>query len=305
MKIVNLEQLDKIGIYAIKNTSNGKVYIGSTAKSFKVRFNQHISKLRCNKHHCIHLQNAFNKYGEEIFDFEILEVVTTSEGIRDLEKYYIDKFDAVNKGYNENPDPNYSPMLNGTSQEKVSKGLKEWWKCQKETLSAEEYKALCMSHRGTSDPWNKGKKMSEDQTKNMRKPKVNGVSEKMLEHNKLTSKQQRDMAPYILVYDSEHKWLNTFWCTADLVEYSKSEFNNLPIKVRKGGSLFLDASKISNACKDQKCYKGLYFKRVPKDRKLPCANGVNSWKAECEPIMIQAVDTSTEGAETSGEVQSS
>lgn len=77
MNIRNLEQLNKIGIYAIKNTVNGKIYVGSTAKSFKTRFNQHISKLRNNKHHCAHLQYAFNKYGEEVFDFEILEVVET------------------------------------------------------------------------------------------------------------------------------------------------------------------------------------------------------------------------------------
>lgn len=47
-----------------------------------------------------------------------------------------------------------------------------------------------------------------------------------------------------------------------------------------------------------------FFKRVPKDRKLPFANGMNSWKAE-KPIMSQAEGTPSEGAETTGEVKSS
>ena len=44
--------------------------------------------------------------------------------------------------------------------------------------------------------------------------------------------------------------------------------------------------------------------RAPKSRKLSYANGMNSWKAE-RPIMSQAVDTSTEGAETTGELECS
>ena len=49
-------------------------------------------------------------------------------------------------------------------------------------------------------------------------------------------------------------------------------------------------------------YKGMYFERAPKSRKLSYANGMNSWKAETQPIMSQAVSTLTEGAETTGEV---
>ena len=51
--------------------------------------------------------------------------------------------------------------------------------------------------------------------------------------------------------------------------------------------------------------KGLYFKRAPKSWKLSYANAENSWKADQEPIMSRAEGTPSEGAETSGEVQSS
>ena len=39
IQVENLEDLKKCGIYSITNTINGKQYIGSTAKSFKVRYN--------------------------------------------------------------------------------------------------------------------------------------------------------------------------------------------------------------------------------------------------------------------------
>ena len=67
---------------------------------------------------------------------------------------------------------------------------------------------------------------------------------------------------YNAVCDSNYKWLNTFWCNSDLVAYSKSEFNNFPMKLRKNDTRFLDASKIANHIKDGKAYKGLYFKRA-------------------------------------------
>lgn len=107
-----------------------------------------------------------------------------------------------------------------------------------------------------------------------------------------------------MVYDINGNWLNTFRSIIDLIEYSKTEFNDLPIIVRAKGTKILNNSKIWKAITENKSYKGLFFKRVPKDRKLPCANGMNSWKAE-KPIMSQAEDTSSEGAETTGEVESS
>ena len=99
-------------------------------------------------------------------------------------------------------------------------------------------------------------------------------------------------------------WINNFRCVFDLVQYSKSEFNDLPIKGRKDTTKELDPSKIANAISGNKSYKGLFFKRVPKDRKLSFANGVNSWKAE-KPIMSQAESTLSEGAETTGELKCS
>lgn len=296
------EELQKFGIYSITNTINNKKYIGSTAKSFNSRWKKHITNLKNGGHASHHLQNSWNKYGEENFEFKIEEVVDSLENLLNLERDYITKYDSYNNGYNENPDPNFSPMLNKNTQEKVSKGMKKYWERLKEELSEDEYKKLCKEKHGHS-AWNKGIKMSEEQTKNMHVKKKK-VTQAMKDVHIANTQRRKDNAPYILVYDINGNWLNTFWCLSDLVKYSETEYNDLPLKIRSNGTRKLDESKVSNAATGNKPYKGLFFKRVPKDRKLPCANGMNSWKAE-KPIMSQAESTLSEGAETTGEVQSS
>lgn len=67
-----------IGTYKIQNTINGKCYFGSSIDIHK-RFIQHKSCLRRNIHHCTHLQNAWNKYGESAFIFEVIEICDECE----------------------------------------------------------------------------------------------------------------------------------------------------------------------------------------------------------------------------------
>lgn len=296
------EELQKFGIYSITNIINNKKYIGSTAKSFDSRWKKHITNLKNGGHASHHLQSSWNKYGEDNFVFKIEEVVGSLENLLNLERDYITKYDSYNNGYNENPDPNFSPMLNKNTQEKVSEGMKKYWERLKEELSEDEYKKLCKEKHGHS-AWNKGIKMSEEQTKNMHVKKKE-VTQAMKDVHIANAQRRKDNAPYILVYDINGNWLNTFWCLSDLVKYSETEYNDLPMKIRSNGTRKLDESKVSNAATGNKPYKGLFFKRVPKDRKLPCANGMNSWKAE-KPIMSQAESTLSEGAETTGEVQPS
>lgn len=293
------EELQKFGIYSITNIINNKKYIGSTAKSFDSRWKKHITNLKNGGHASHHLQSSWNKYGEDNFVFKIEEVVDSLENLLNLERDYITKYDSYNNGYNENPDPNFSPMLNKHTQEKVSEGMKKYWERLKEELSEDEYKKLCKEKHGHS-AWNKGIKMSEKQTKNMHVKKKE-VTQAMKDVHIANAQRRKDNAPYILVYDINGNWLNTFWCLSDLVKYSETEYNDLPLKIRSNGTRKLDESKVSNAATGNKPYKGLFFKRVPKDRKLPCANGMNSWKAE-KPIMSQAESTLSEGAETTGEV---
>ncbi|MDP1553697.1 MAG: NUMOD3 domain-containing DNA-binding protein [Methanobacteriaceae archaeon] len=89
-------------IYKIENTVNGKLYIGQTTSSFKRRKTQHLSDLRHTRHGNCHLQNSFNKYGEFIFDFKILNWANSLEELNNLETYYMKKYDCFDreKGYN-------------------------------------------------------------------------------------------------------------------------------------------------------------------------------------------------------------
>lgn len=60
-------------IYAIRNRVNGHAYIGST-NGYKARWQTHRSTLRRKIHHSFVLQRAWDKYGEDAFEFKILLV---------------------------------------------------------------------------------------------------------------------------------------------------------------------------------------------------------------------------------------
>jgi group I intron endonuclease len=88
------------GIYKIINKVNGKYYLGSS-ENINTRWKFHRYDLRHNKHHSIHLQRAWVKYGEASFIFEIIEEVP-NELIIEKEQYYLDTFKPWDEqvGYN-------------------------------------------------------------------------------------------------------------------------------------------------------------------------------------------------------------
>lgn len=81
------------GVYLISNNVNGKCYVGSTVH-LDQRRREHFSRLANNKHVNVHLQNAYNKYGREAFDFEVLETIGIDDNIKDKllkrEQFWID-----------------------------------------------------------------------------------------------------------------------------------------------------------------------------------------------------------------------
>jgi len=77
------------GIYQIRNLINDKIYIGSS-ENVEYRWKRHRRDLKRNAHHSNHLQNAWNKYGEENFVFEILEKVKDKNNLLEEEQKYID-----------------------------------------------------------------------------------------------------------------------------------------------------------------------------------------------------------------------
>ncbi|MDP3987222.1 MAG: NUMOD3 domain-containing DNA-binding protein [Nanoarchaeota archaeon] len=89
------------GIYKILNMKDGKVYVGKS-KNIEMRWNQHKSKLKkgLNRPNN-HLQSSWNKYGEENFQFEIIEECKMEE-LKEKEEFWINKLESwsKNKGYN-------------------------------------------------------------------------------------------------------------------------------------------------------------------------------------------------------------
>ena len=77
-------------IYKITNKENNKIYIGSSFNIEK-RKNAHFNALRNRKHHSIHLQRAYDKYGEKAFVFTVVKEydLETENELRLLEERYI------------------------------------------------------------------------------------------------------------------------------------------------------------------------------------------------------------------------
>jgi len=88
-----------IEIYKITNKINGKMYIGASTR-LNERKTEHFKPYRINSlKDKIPLYEAMDKYGREIFSFEVIER-TTADKLDEREEHYIKEFNAVEKGYN-------------------------------------------------------------------------------------------------------------------------------------------------------------------------------------------------------------
>ena len=88
------------GIYFISNKVNNKIYVGQSV-NIERRWKQHKRELKNNIHENGRLQNAWNKYGEENFEFSICSECK-EEQLNTLEQYYIFPLETYipNIGYN-------------------------------------------------------------------------------------------------------------------------------------------------------------------------------------------------------------
>lgn len=95
------------GIYRITCTVEGKEksYIGSTKHPFKRRWRDHQGGLKASRHRNIHLQKAWNKYGESAFEFHPLEPVAFVEDLIEAEQRWIDIYQACDRAYGYNIRP--------------------------------------------------------------------------------------------------------------------------------------------------------------------------------------------------------
>lgn len=96
----------KAGVYLISNNVNGKCYVGSTIH-LDQRRKQHFSRLAHNKHVNKHLQNAYNKYGREAFESEVLEIIDIDDSIKEASEKTKVKYNTIQKRLKNPNFPNY------------------------------------------------------------------------------------------------------------------------------------------------------------------------------------------------------
>lgn len=91
----SIDGVEGSGVYQITHRDTGRSYIGS-AVLFRVRWNQHRNLLRKGLHHSPFLQHAWTKYGEDSFEFLILESCERGQCIQREQAH----MDAVQPAFN-------------------------------------------------------------------------------------------------------------------------------------------------------------------------------------------------------------
>lgn len=92
------------GIYGVIHRDTGRAYVGHS-RDIRARKSKHLHRAR--RGFSGKFYNAVRKYGEDAFDFEVLERCEASELLA-REKFYIQFLDAVNNGFNMAAEPERS-----------------------------------------------------------------------------------------------------------------------------------------------------------------------------------------------------
>lgn len=87
-------------VYKISNNFNNKVYIGATKRSLRDRWKEHCSCGEKGKDSTHELYRDMYVYGLDNFKIEVLKECVSFEELYDTETHYIQKYNAVECGYN-------------------------------------------------------------------------------------------------------------------------------------------------------------------------------------------------------------
>ncbi len=144
------------GIYKITSITTGKIYIGC-ASNVRTRINGHIYALRKKTHNNSYLQNAWIKYGEKNFIFEIIEKCEIIN-LHAREHYWVTLLNCLDKniGYNLKPtDPNGCSIHSEETKQKLriaNKGKKPSELCiqklKERTISPKHKEIMKKSRKG-------------------------------------------------------------------------------------------------------------------------------------------------------------
>jgi group I intron endonuclease len=166
------------GIYLIRNKITEKYYVGASI-DINRRWTRHKDELNKNKHHSPKLQNSWNKYGDDKFDF-IWVQQGCSNVLTKLEQQWIDFCDSFNHGYNSTAIANNIGLLPKTEEHKRKIGIAhKGRKLTEESKNKIRQKAIGRKRPPMSDEQkikisqaNKGKKRTEEMKLNLSKAKT-------------------------------------------------------------------------------------------------------------------------------------
>lgn len=114
-------------IYKILNVVTEHFYIGSSV-NFKKRKWEHLNNLKKNTHHCKKLQAAWDEYGPDAFEFEILEEVADEDALR-IEDTYLMTHSGSIEFYNTMETSLHSPgSIRAETREKIANSLTNLYK---------------------------------------------------------------------------------------------------------------------------------------------------------------------------------
>ena len=90
--------MKKYFLYSITCKANNKVYIG-VCSWYAQRIGKHKYDLRRNSHANYFMQEDYNLFGEDSFDFDIIQSYDYKKDAEIIEKYYTDNIFGLNKDY--------------------------------------------------------------------------------------------------------------------------------------------------------------------------------------------------------------
>jgi group I intron endonuclease len=145
--------INESGIYQISNLIDGKLYIGS-AVCIRKRWNHHKGLLRRGRHVNKHLQKAWNKYGEDNFNFEVVRYCEKN-ALLTQEQIYIDQLNAASRKFGYNLKPIAGSNIGFKYSDEARKNMS---KAQKGHPVSEEQVRIFTERMIGTIPWNKGLK---------------------------------------------------------------------------------------------------------------------------------------------------
>lgn len=85
------------GIYAVTCGPARLVYVGKSKRAMRVRWGEHWTLLKLDRHPNDKMQAAWNAHGERTFDVCILEIVTDGRQLGAREHYWITRIGNSNE----------------------------------------------------------------------------------------------------------------------------------------------------------------------------------------------------------------